>query len=231
MNKIFTGAEEAFRPERREIMRLTIMGPPGGGKGTQAEAISAILNIPHISTGAIIRNAIREKTKLGLIADDYIAKGQLVPDGLVIDMVSQRLEEKDCENGYILDGFPRTLPQARAMDEIGIQVDCALNLDVSDETIVKRLGGRRECKECAAPYHIEFNPPEKDGICDKCGGVLITRDDDVPETIRKRLSVYHEQTEPLIKFYSEKNLLANIAGREGIEETTEAVLDALGVKK
>ena len=212
-------------------MRLTIMGPPGGGKGTQAEAISSLLNIPHISTGAIIRNAIREKTKLGLIADDYIAKGQLVPDELVIDMVSQRLEEKDCENGYILDGFPRTLPQARAMDEIGIQVDCALNLDVPDETIVKRLGGRRECKECAAPYHIEFNPPEKEGICDKCGGTLITRDDDVPETIRKRLSVYHEQTEPLIMFYSDKKLLINVVGRDGIEETTKAVLEALGVKK
>lgn len=211
-------------------MKITIMGPPGGGKGTQAERISAILNIPHISTGAIIRNAIREKTQLGLVAEDYIAKGQLVPDELVIDMVAQRLQEKDCENGYILDGFPRTLPQADAMDEIGIQVDCALNLIVADEVIVKRLGGRRECKSCAAPYHVEFNPPEKDGICDKCGGELIRRDDDVPETIRKRLNVYHEQTEPLRDFYSKKKLLVNVTGRESIEDTTKAVLEALGVK-
>ena len=211
-------------------MKITIMGPPGGGKGTQAERISAILNIPHISTGAIIRNAIREKTQLGIVADDYIAKGQLVPDELVIDMVAQRLKEKDCENGYILDGFPRTLPQADAMDSIGIQVDCALNLIVADEVIVKRLGGRRECKSCAAPYHVEFNPPEKDGICDKCGGELIRRDDDVPETIRKRLNVYHEQTEPLREFYSKKKLLVNVTGRDSIEDTTKAVLEALGVK-
>lgn len=211
-------------------MKITIMGPPGGGKGTQAEILSEKLSIPHISTGAIIRNAIREKTQLGIVAEDYIEKGQLVPDELVIDMVSQRLGEKDCENGYILDGFPRTLPQARAMDEIGIRLDSALNLVVADDVIVKRLGGRRECKMCASPYHVEFNPPEKDGVCDKCGGVLITRDDDVPETIRRRLDVYHQQTEPLIGFYEEKELLVNVTGRETIEETTQAVLNALGVK-
>ena len=211
-------------------MKITIMGPPGGGKGTQAERISETLRIPHISTGAIIRNAIREKTQLGLIADDYIKKGQLIPDELAIDMVDQRLKEKDCENGYILDGFPRTLPQARAMEKIGMELDYALNLVVDDEVIVKRLGGRRECKQCAAPYHIDFNPPEKEGICDKCGGVLITRDDDVPETIRKRLSVYHEQTEPLIAFFTEKDILVNVTGCDGIEETTKAVLEALGVK-
>ncbi len=211
-------------------MKITIMGPPGGGKGTQAERVSHTLGIPHISTGAIIRNAIREKTQLGLIAEDYINKGQLIPDELAIDMVNQRLKEKDCENGYILDGFPRTLPQARAMEKIGMELDCALNLVVDDEVIVKRLGGRRECKQCAAPYHVEFNPPEKDGICDKCGGVLITRDDDVPETIRKRLSVYHEQTEPLIAFFTEKDILVNVTGCDGIEETTKAVLEALGVK-
>lgn len=206
------------------------MGPPGGGKGTQAEKLSEILGIPHISTGAIIRNAIREKSQLGLVAEDYIAKGQLVPDELVIDMVSKRLDQKDCENGYILDGFPRTLPQARAMDEIGIKLDCVLNLLVADDVIVTRLSGRRECKACAAPYHVKFNPPEKEGICDKCGGVLITRDDDVPETIRQRLDVYHQQTEPLIGFYREKQLLVDVAGRETIEETTRAVLEALGVK-
>ncbi len=211
-------------------MKLTIMGPPGGGKGTQAEILSEKLSIPHISTGAIIRNAIREKTELGKVAEDYIAKGQLVPDKLVIDMVSKRLSEEDCENGYILDGFPRTLPQADAMDEIGIELDYALNLLVQDEVIVDRLGGRRECRACAAPYHVKFNPPEKDGVCDKCGGVLITRADDVPETIRQRLSVYHSETEPLIDFYKNKDILVNVAGKDSIEETTDAVLEALGVK-
>lgn len=222
--------EMVLHPERRGIMKLTIMGPPGGGKGTQAEILSEKLSIPHISTGAIIRNAIREKTELGLVAEKYIEKGQLVPDELVIDMVSDRIKSKDCENGYILDGFPRTLPQARAMDGIGIKLECALNLIVADDVIVKRLGGRRECKACAAPYHVEFNPPQTEGVCDKCGGVLITRDDDVPETIRQRLDVYHEQTEPLIGFYKEKKLLVDVTGRESIEETTQAVLDALGVK-
>lgn len=211
-------------------MKITIMGPPGGGKGTQAEILSDKLSIPHISTGAIIRSAIREKTELGKAAEDYIANGQLVPDKLVIDMISKRLSEKDCENGYVLDGFPRTLPQADAMDEFGIELDYALNLLVSDEIIVDRLGGRRECKACAAPYHVKFNPPEKEGVCDKCGDVLITRADDVPDTIRQRLSVYHSETEPLIDFYKKKDILVNVAGRDSIEDTTDAVLQALGVK-
>ena len=211
-------------------MKITIIGPPGGGKGTQAEILCEKLSIPHISTGAIIRNAIREKTELGIVAEDFIKKGQLVPDKLVIDMVSNRLLEEDCENGYILDSFPRTLPQADAMDEIGMELDVALNLLVSDEVIVDRLGGRRECKVCAAPYHVKFNPPEKDGVCDKCGGALITRADDVPDIIRQRLSVYHSETEPLIDFYKEKVILVNVAGRDSIEDTTDAVLEALGVK-
>ncbi len=211
-------------------MRITIMGPPGGGKGTQADIISKTLNIPHISTGAIIRNAIREKTPLGLLAEDYIAKGQLVPDKVAIDMVVERLKEADCENGYILDGFPRTLPQAHSMDEVGIKIDYALNLVVKDNVIVNRLSGRRECKVCAAPYHVLNNPPKKDGVCDHCGGELIKRADDVPETIRERLNVYHVQTEPLIEFYAEKGLLVNVTGCETIEDTTKAVLKALGVK-
>ena len=192
-------------------MKITIMGPPGGGKGTQAEILCEKLSIPHISTGAIIRNSIREKTELGKVAEEYIAKGQLVPDKLVIDMVSKRLQDKDCENGYILDGFPRTLPQADAMDQFGIELDYALNLLVADEVIVERLSGRRECKACAAPYHVKFNPPEKDGVCDKCGGVLITRADDVPDTIRQRQDVYHSVTEPLIDFYKNNNILVNVA--------------------
>ena len=210
-------------------MKITIMGPPGGGKGTQAEKLSKILSVPHISTGAIIRNAIREKNRFGLVLEEYIKEGHLVPDEFVINMVSQRISEEDCKNGYILDGFPRTLPQARSMDENGIELDFALNLVVADDVIVSRLGGRRECKVCAAVYHIEHNPPKKEGICDKCGGILITRSDDVPETIRERLNVYHEQTEPLIDFYKEKGVLVNVIGRDTIEDTTQAVLDALGV--
>ena len=210
-------------------MKVIIMGPPGGGKGTQAEKLSEILNVPHISTGAIIRTAIREKTPLGILADDYIQKGQLVPDRVAIDMVAERVKEADCENGYILDGFPRTLPQAKAMDEMGISIDAALNLLVDDDVIVKRLTGRRECKVCAAPYHVENNPPKKDGVCDRCGGELISRADDVPETIRERLSVYHSQTEPLIDFYKNAKLLVNVPGVDTVEGTTQAVLKALGV--
>ena len=211
-------------------MKLTIMGPPGGGKGTQAEKLNETLNIPHISTGAIIRSAIREKTELGLLAEGYIAEGHLVPDEVVIDMVAKRVQEADCENGYILDGFPRTLPQAQAMESIGIDLDYALNLVVSDDVIVSRLCGRRECKVCAAPFHIKSNPPQKEGVCDRCGGELIKRADDVPETIRERLRVYHSQTEPLIEFYKEKGLLVNVTGRDNIKETTDAVLEALGVQ-
>ena len=210
-------------------MKITIMGPPGGGKGTQAEKLSELLGVPHISTGAIIRTAIREKTELGKLAEGYIKEGQLVPDNIVIDMVLDRLGASDCREGYILDGFPRTLVQAQSMKKLGIELSCVLNLVVGDETIIKRLSGRRECKSCAAPYHVEFNPPEKDGKCDKCGGELIRRSDDVPETIRERLSVYHKQTEPLIEFYKSNGLLVNVEGRDEIEETTKAVLCALGV--
>ena len=213
------------------MMKIVIMGPPGGGKGTQAEKLSELLKIPHISTGAIIRNAIREKTELGILADSYIAKGQLVPDHVAIDMVKDRIKDADCENGYILDGFPRTLPQAVSMDETEIGVDVVLNLLVEDDAIVDRLAGRRECKACAAPYHVVNNPPKKEGICDSCGGELIIRADDVPDTIRERLRVYHDQTEPLIGFYQEKGLLVNVAGCNTIEGTTNAVLEVLGVKK
>ncbi len=211
-------------------MKITIVGPPGGGKGTQAERLSEILAISHISTGAIIRKAIREKTQLGLLAEDYIAKGQLVPDDVVINMVAERVKEADCENGYILDGFPRTVPQAEAMDEIGIKLDAAVHLVVEDDVIIRRLCGRRECKACAAPYHVEFNPPKQDGVCDRCGGELIKRADDEPETISARLSVYHSQTEPLIDFYKKHDLLLNVKGCDAIEDTTKAILTALGVK-
>lgn len=211
-------------------MRIIIMGPPGSGKGTQAEILSEKLSIPHISTGAIIRNAIRNKTKFGIATEEYIEKGQLVPDELVIPMVAERVKEKDCENGYILDGFPRTLCQAQAMEENNIKVDCVLNLIVSDDEIVKRLGGRRECKQCAAPYHVEFNPPKNEGVCDKCGGNLIQRADDNEATIKERLSVYHKQTEPLVEFYKNVGNLVNVQGKDKIEDTTENVLKSLGVR-
>ncbi len=210
-------------------MKLTIMGPPGGGKGTQAELLSERLGITHISTGAIIRKAISEKTPLGLAAEGYIAEGKLVPDDVIISMVKERISQPDCEKGYILDGFPRTIPQAEAMADMGIDLDCALDIEVDDDAIVERLSGRRECSVCAAPYHVKYNPPKEEGKCDKCGGDLITRSDDVPETIRQRLNVYHAQTEPLKKFYEEHKLLRTAKGCEELSDTTKNVLKALGV--
>ena len=212
-------------------MKITIMGPPGGGKGTQAELLEKRLGIVHISTGAIIRKAISDKTPLGLAAEGFIAEGKLVPDDVVISMVKERIAQPDCQNGYILDGFPRTIPQAEAMESMGIILDCALNIDVDDDAIVERLSGRRECKVCAAPYHVKYNPPKEEGKCDKCGGELITRSDDVPETIRERLRVYHAQTEPLKRFYEEKTLLRTAKGCEELSDTTHNVLEALGVQQ
>ena len=212
-------------------MKLTIMGPPGGGKGTQAELLEKRLGITHISTGAIIRKAISDKTPLGLAAEKYIDEGSLVPDDVVISMVKERISQPDCEAGYILDGFPRTIPQAEAMEGMGIDLDCALNIDVPDDAIVERLSGRRECGVCAAPYHVKYNPPKVEGKCDKCGGDLITRADDVPETIRQRLRVYHAQTEPLKRFYRERDLLRTARGCEELSDTTRNVLEALGVQE
>ncbi len=212
-------------------MKFTIMGPPGGGKGTQAEILRERLGVPHISTGAIIRKAISEKTPLGLAAEGYITEGKLVPDDVVISMVKERISEPDCEKGYILDGFPRTIPQAEAMDSMGIDLDFALNIDVDDEAIVERLGGRRECADCAASYHVKYNPPAREGKCDKCGGKLITRSDDVPETIMQRLRVYHEQTKPLEDFYREKGLLRTAKGCEELSDTTSNVMRAVGIEQ
>lgn len=206
------------------------MGPPGGGKGTQAEILKDRLEIPHISTGAIIRKAISEKTPLGLQAEGFIARGELVPDDVVISMVKERIGEADCNGGYILDGFPRTIPQAEAMEGLGIDLDYAIYIDVDDEVIVDRLSGRRECKVCAAPYHIKYNPPKEEGKCDKCGGELIMRSDDVPETIRQRLAVYHEQTEPLKEFYLAKKLLRTASGCDAISDTTKNVMKAVGIE-
>ena len=208
-------------------MKLIMLGAPGAGKGTQAKLISEKLNIPAISTGAIIREAIEEGTEFGKKAKVYIDRGDLLPDEMVIGLVTERLKEDDCKNGFIFDGFPRTLNQAVTMEENGIKIDMALSLEVEDEVIVKRLSGRRECSHCRTPYHVVSHPPKKDGVCDECGAPLITREDDNPETILSRLKVYHEKTAPLKEFFEKEGILKKIPGKDTIEETTEEVMEAL----
>ena len=210
-------------------MKIIMLGAPGAGKGTQAEVLSEKFGIPTISTGAIIRQAIKNGTKVGREAKDYIDKGLLVPDAVVIGIISERLKEDDCKDGFILDGFPRTIAQAEALDEFGVEIDTALSLEVDDDVIVKRLSGRRECSSCGATYHIDSKPSKKDGLCDKCGSKLTTRRDDNPETIQSRLDVYHEQTEPLKDFYAKKGKLVKVVGRNTVEETTASVVEALGL--
>ena len=208
-------------------MKLIMLGAPGAGKGTQAKLISEKLNIPAISTGAIIREAIEEGTEFGKQAKVYIDRGDLLPDEMVIGLVTERLKEDDCKNGFIFDGFPRTLNQAVTMEKNGIKIDMALSLEVEDEVIVKRLSGRRECSHCRTPYHVVSHPPKKDGVCDECGSPLITREDDNPETILSRLKVYHEKTAPLKEFFEKEGILKKIPGKDTIEETTEEVMEAL----
>lgn len=209
-------------------MRLILLAAPGAGKGTQAEILSKHFSIPTISTGAILRKNISEGTELGLQAKKYIDDGNLVPDSVMIGVVKARLSEKDCENGFILDGFPRTLVQAQELEQSGIAIDCALNIDVPDEKIIERLSGRLECSKCSATFHKVYRKPEKEGICDNCGGELITRKDDKPETVQSRLNTYHTTTEPLLQYYSERGMLRTAKGKEKIEDTTKAVLEALG---
>lgn len=211
-------------------MKLVLLGAPGSGKGTQAEKLSASLGIPTISTGAIIRQAIKDKTALGVKAESLIADGQLVPDELIIDIVIDRLKQDDCKDGFILDGFPRTIPQAEAAEKLGVGIDKVLEIVVPDEAIVDRLSGRRECKKCRTPYHMLYNAPEKDGVCDKCGGELIRRADDEPETVKKRLVVYHTETEPLVSFYEERGILVKAEGKKQIDSTTREVRKALGLE-
>ena len=208
-------------------MKLIILAAPGAGKGTQAELLSEHYNIPTISTGAILRKNISEGTELGKIASQFINDGKFVPDDVMIKVVESRISESDCENGFILDGFPRNIAQAEALEKSGVIIDSVLTIEVPDETIVERLGGRLECKNCGASYHKIYNAPEKDGICDKCGNELVTRADDKPETIRERLMTYHKTTEPLKKFYEEKGLLRVAIGKEEIADTSAEVLKAL----
>ncbi len=208
-------------------MKLILLGAPGAGKGTQAEFISARYGIPTVSTGNIIRAALKNGTEMGLVARSYIEKGDLVPDDVVIGIVKERLSMDDCRNGFILDGFPRTIPQAEALDAMNFGIDTVLSLEVSDEEIVKRMSGRRVCEKCGQSYHTEHKKPVIEDICDACGGRLVIRKDDEPDTVLNRLTVYHEQTEPLKDYYAAKGLLRSVTGKSTVEATTEAVFEAL----
>jgi len=213
-------------------MKIIMLGAPGAGKGTQAKMIAAKYGIPHISTGDIFRANIKNGTELGAKAKEYMDKGLLVPDELVVDLVIDRFKEPDCEKGYVLDGFPRTIPQAEALDKaltaIGENVDYAINVEVPDENIVNRMGGRRACVGCGATYHIVYSPTKEEGKCDTCGGELIIRDDDKPETVQNRLSVYHEQTQPLIDYYTNKGIIAEVDGTVDMNDVFNAIVNILG---
>lgn len=208
-------------------MKLILLGAPGAGKGTQAEVIMDHLNIPAISTGNIIREALKNGTEVGLKAKSYMDAGKLVPDEVVIEIIKERLAKDDCKNGFILDGFPRTVPQAEALDAMGITIDKVVDIEVADEKIAQRLGGRRVCANCGASYHTEYKPSKVEGVCDKCGGPTVQRKDDEPATVLDRLKVYHEQTEPLKDYYAKKGILAVVYGAEEVSETSARTLKAL----
>ena len=210
-------------------MRLILLGAPGAGKGTQAEILSKLMGIPTISTGNILRAAMKNGTPVGLAAKSYVDAGKLVPDEVIIGIIKERLAQPDCANGYILDGVPRTIPQAQAMEDMGIAVDCALSIEVSDETIVERMSGRRTCKDCSATFHIVSNPPKKEGVCDFCGGKLGIRADDAPETVRDRLATYHKDTEALKEFYEKRGKLRSVDNQPTIEATTAVIRKALEI--
>jgi adenylate kinase len=214
-------------------MRVVLLGPPGAGKGTQATSIAKKYNIPHISTGDIFRKNIKDKTELGNKAKEYMDKGLLVPDNLVVAIVEERLKEADCKDGFLLDGFPRTVEQAEALDKslasMDVSLDKVLNIEVNKEILVNRAVGRRICKECGATYHIEFNPPKKEDICDQCDGSLYQRADDNAETVSKRIEVYLNQTQPLIDYYTKKGIIATVDGQQPIDKVFEDIIDALEV--
>ena len=211
-------------------MNIIYFGAPGAGKGTQAEIVSKKLDIPTISTGNIIREAIKNGTEMGLSAKSYIDAGKLVPDEVVIGIIKDRLDKDDCKNGFILDGFPRTIPQAKALDEMGVKIDVVLNIEVSDEDIVNRMSGRRTCPKCGSTYHIEFNPTKTEGVCDNCGTELTVRKDDHPDVVKSRLDVYHSETEPLKAFYEEKGILRTVVGQKELKDTTALTAKALGIE-
>lgn len=208
-------------------MNLILLGAPGAGKGTQAEVISEKLGIPQISTGNILREAVKNGTEMGVKAKGFMESGALVPDEVVIGILKDRISEDDCKNGFILDGFPRTVPQAEALESMGVNIDKVISLEVADETIQGRLSGRRVCEKCGASYHVEFNPPKTEGVCDKCGGAAVQRKDDAPETVIERLRTYHEQTAPLVDFYGNKGRLVKVQGQDEVKDTSELVLKAV----
>lgn len=214
-------------------MKIIMLGAPGAGKGTQAKKIAEKYSIPHISTGDIFRANIKEGTELGKKAKEYMDKGALVPDELVCDLVVDRISQDDAKNGYVLDGFPRTIPQAEALDaaltKIGEKVDYAIDVDVPDDNIINRMSGRRACVACGGTYHIEFNPTKVEGVCDACGGQLILRDDDQPETVKNRLKVYHEQTQPLIEYYTKKDILKSVDGTQDMSKVFDSIVGILEV--
>ena len=213
-------------------MKIIMLGAPGAGKGTKAKKIAAKYQIPHISTGDIFRANIKNGTELGMKAKSYMDAGGLVPDEITIGMLLDRIHEADCANGYVLDGFPRTIPQAEslttALKEMGESIDYAINVDVPDENIISRMSGRRACLQCGATYHIVYNAPAKEGVCDVCGQNLVLRDDDKPETVKKRLAVYHDQTQPLIEYYKKEGVLKEVDGTRDMEEVFQAIVDILG---
>ncbi|MCR4588847.1 MAG: adenylate kinase [Lachnospiraceae bacterium] len=213
-------------------MKIIMLGAPGAGKGTQAQMIAEQYGLPHISTGDIFRANIKNGTDLGKEAKTYMDQGKLVPDELTVRILLDRVAQDDCKNGYVLDGFPRTIPQAEVLDaeltKLGDQIDFAINVDVPDENIIKRMSGRRACLKCGATYHIVHVPPKQEGVCDKCGSELVLRDDDKPETVKNRLSVYHEQTQPLIDYYTKKNVLKTVDGTVPKEDVFKAIISILG---
>ncbi len=213
-------------------MKIIMLGAPGAGKGTQAKRIAEKYGIPHISTGDIFRANIKEGTELGLKAKEYMDQGLLVPDEVTIGMLLDRIHQADCKNGYVLDGFPRTIPQAeslnKALGDMGEAIDFAIDVDVPDENIVNRMGGRRACLKCGATYHVEYAAPKADGVCDACGSGLVLRDDDKPETVQKRLTVYHDQTQPLIEYYKGQGVLHSVDGTQAMEAVFESITGILG---
>lgn len=211
-------------------MNLILLGAPGSGKGTQAEVISKHFSIPTISTGNIIREALRSGSEMGLKAKSFIEAGKLVPDEVVIGIIKDRLQEKDCENGFILDGFPRTIPQAEALDKMGVMITNVVEIYVEDEKIVQRMSGRRVCEKCGSSYHLVYNKPLKEGICNECAGTLLQRKDDHPDTVKERLCVYHDQTEPLKDYYKNQNKLVTVDGSGEIDKITAQIISLLEVK-
>ncbi len=208
-------------------MKLILLGAPGAGKGTQAEIICQKKNIPTISTGNILREALKNGTEMGLKAKSYMESGALVPDEILIGIIKDRLAEDDCQNGFILDGFPRTIPQAEALDAMGVAIDAVLDIEVPDDEIVTRMSGRRVCEACGSSYHVVHKQPKVEGKCDSCGGTLVQRKDDHPDTVKERLEVYHTQTEPLKEYYSNQGKLLVVHGQDAVETTTKLVLEAL----